>query len=119
MKIKIEKVGQNKCVRLCGRLDSQGAGSVYDAVVDLGAMSSGRVVLDLGSVTSATRAGCSAIFVAAKLLHFRTGSNLQVCEASPEVGSVLLNAGYAHLIQVLDRKGQPSLTESHLPKTQT
>lgn len=100
MEISIENAGPYNCVRLYGRLDSRGAASIYDAVVGLGALEPGRVVLNLGAVTHATRAGCSAIFVAAKMLHTRTGAKLCVVDAAPDMERLLERAGFDHLITV-------------------
>lgn len=96
MEISIENAGPYNS----GRLDSRRAASIYDAVVGLGSLRPGRVVLNLGSVTHATRAGCRAIFVAAKMLHTRTGVKLCIEDASPDMEELLEQAGFDHLITV-------------------
>lgn len=108
MEITIENAGQFSSVRLYGNLDSQGAGSVYDTIVGFGSTGPGHVVLHLGAVTSATRAGCRVIFVAAKLLQVRTGEKMLICDAPPNVAQLLRNAGFAHCIEILETSSEVS-----------
>ncbi|MEM1129943.1 MAG: STAS domain-containing protein [Pseudomonadota bacterium] len=100
MEISIENAGPYNSVRLYGQLDSQGAGSIYDAIVGLGSLGPGKVVVDMGSVTHATRAGCGALFVAAKLLHVRTGHKLFIYNTTCEIARLFESSGYNHMIQV-------------------
>ena len=100
MEISIEDVGPYSSVKLYGRLDSKGAGEIYDTIVELGSLGPGKVVVSVGSVTHATRAGCKALIVAAKLLHTRTGEKLLINDAAPEIASILKGAGFDHLIDV-------------------
>ncbi|MEM1131166.1 MAG: STAS domain-containing protein [Pseudomonadota bacterium] len=103
MELSIENAGPYVSVRLYGHLDSRGSGDIYDAVVGLGALGPGHVVLDLEAVTGATRAGCGVIFVAAKMLLVRSGRKLHIYNASPEVADILTKAGFDHLIDVRPR----------------
>lgn len=100
MELTIENAGPYTCVRLYGRLDSRGSASIYDAVVELGSLGPGNVILQMEMVTHATRAGCRAIFVAARMLNARARAPLWICDASPEVQSMLLGAGHDHLLRV-------------------
>ncbi|MEM9573589.1 MAG: STAS domain-containing protein [Pseudomonadota bacterium] len=100
MEISIENAGPYHSVRLCGRLDSKGAGSIYDTIVELGALGPGKVVVNTADVTHATRAGCRALIVAAKLHHARTGEKLLIYGASGEMSSILGGAGFDHLILI-------------------
>ncbi|MEM0946431.1 MAG: STAS domain-containing protein [Pseudomonadota bacterium] len=100
MEISVENAGPYNSVRLYGQLDSCGAGAIYEAIVELGSKGPGRVVVSVAEVTFATRAGCGALFVAAKLLHTRTGERMQITDASPEIASILNGAGFDHLVEV-------------------
>jgi len=100
MEISVENAGPYNSVRLYGRLDSKGAGSIYDAIVELGSLGAGKVVVSVAAVTHVTRAGCSALIVAAKMLHARTGERLLINDASPEFVSILSGAGFDHLILI-------------------
>ena len=100
MEISIENAGPHNSVRLYGKLDSRGAGAIYDTIVELGSLGPGKVVVNVGSVTHATRAGCRALIVAAKMLHTRTGEKLLIDDATPEIASILNGAGFSHLMQV-------------------
>lgn len=100
MEISIENAGPFNSVRLYGQLDSRGAGSIYDTIVGLGSLGPGKVVVNVGSVTLVTRAGCRALIVAAKMLHSKTGEKLVINDASPEFASVFAGSGFDHLIKV-------------------
>lgn len=100
MEISIENAGPFNSVRLYGQLDSKGAGSIYDTIVGLGSLGPGKVIVNVGSVTRVTRAGCSALIVAAKLFHTRTGERLHIYEASPAFISVLEGSGCDHFVQI-------------------
>lgn len=100
MEISIENAGPYNSVRLYGQLDSKGAGSIYDTIVELGCLGPGKVVVSVAAVTHVTRAGCRALIVAAKMLHARTGEKLLINDASPEMLSILSGAGFDHLILV-------------------
>ncbi|MEM1362076.1 MAG: STAS domain-containing protein [Pseudomonadota bacterium] len=103
MNISIENVGPYNSVRLYGRLDSVGAGSIYDAIVGLGSLGPGKVIVNMEAVTQATRAGCRALIVSAKMLHAKTGEKLLIYDASHEFAAILEGAGYDHLIEVQQR----------------
>ncbi|MEM9708817.1 MAG: hypothetical protein AAF871_08480 [Pseudomonadota bacterium] len=100
MEISIENAGTHVSVRLYGCLDARGAGSIYDAVVGLGSLGPGPVMLDLGQVTSAAQAGTGAIFVAAKMLKTKTGRRHQIRDASQDVAELLAHRGFDHLIDL-------------------
>ncbi|MEO0697828.1 MAG: hypothetical protein AAFY84_17225 [Pseudomonadota bacterium] len=100
MEVSIENAGPYNSVRLYGQLDSKGAGSIYDTIVGLGALGPGKVVVNVAAVTHATRAGCRALIVAAKMLHTRTGEKLLIDGASAEMVSILGGAGFDHLIVI-------------------
>lgn len=100
MEISIENAGPYNRVRLYGQLDSKGAGSVYDTIVELGSLGPSKVVVDAAAVTHATRAGCRALIVAAKMHHARTGEKLLIYGASGEMASILGGAGFDHLIEI-------------------
>ncbi|MCY4333458.1 MAG: hypothetical protein OXC60_02135 [Litoreibacter sp.] len=100
MKVSIEKTGPVTRVRLQGRLDSKGMGSVYDSIVNLGSIEPGKVMVYLSEVEQATRAGTKALIVAAKLLHTRTGEKLLVHDASRDIAAILEGSGYDHLFDV-------------------
>lgn len=100
MEISIENAGPYNSVRLYGQLDSKGAGSIYDTIVRLGALGPGKVVVNAAAVTHATRAGCRALVVAAKMLHTRTGEKLQIDGASAEMVTIIEGAGFDHLITI-------------------
>ncbi|MEM6467622.1 MAG: STAS domain-containing protein [Pseudomonadota bacterium] len=100
MKLSIEDLGLYKSVKLYGRLDSQSAGPIYDTLVGLGSLGPGKVIVNMSSVTVATRAGCKGLIVAAKMLHARTGQKLSIYGASGQVGTVLDQSGYEHLMEV-------------------
>ncbi|MDP5220806.1 STAS domain-containing protein [Ruegeria sp. 2205SS24-7] len=100
MEISIENAGPYNSVRLYGQLDSKGAGSIYDTIVELGSLGPGKVIISVAGVTHATRAGCRALIVAAKMLHARTGEKLLVYDASPELVTILRGAGFDHLIVI-------------------
>ncbi len=100
MEISIENAGPYNSVRLHGQLDSKGAVSIYDTIVELGALGPGKVVVNATTVTHATRAGCRALIVAAKMHHARTGEKLLICGASGEMASILGGAGFDHSIEV-------------------
>jgi len=100
VKISIENAGPITRARLYGRLDSKGMGSIYDAIVHLGSLGPGKIIVDLSEADQATRAGTRAFIVAAKMLHTRVGEKLLVHDASPEVAAILESSGYDHLIDV-------------------
>lgn len=100
MEISIEYAGPYNSVRLYGQLDSKGAGSIYDMIVELGVLGPGKVVVNAAAVTHATRAGCRALIVAAKLHHARTGEKLLIHGATGEMASILGGAGFDHLIVI-------------------
>lgn len=100
MEISIENAGPYTSVRLYGCLDSKGAGSIYDAIVGLGSSGPGKVIVDMAAVTHATRAGSSALLVAAKMLRARTGEKLMIYDASREVAALIEGSGHDHLIEV-------------------
>ncbi|MEM9229385.1 MAG: hypothetical protein AAGB10_07230 [Pseudomonadota bacterium] len=100
VEISIENAGPYNSVRLYGQLDSKGAGSIYDSIVELGSLGPGKVVVGVAGVTHATRAGCRALIVAAKMLQARTGQKLLIHGASAEMVSILSGAGFDHLIVI-------------------
>lgn len=100
MEISIENAGPFTSVRLYGSLDSRGAGSIYDAIIGLGSSGPGKVIVNMAAVTQATRAGSSALIVAAKMLRAKTGEKLLIYDASPEVAALVEGSGHDHLIEV-------------------
>lgn len=100
MEIKIASAGPYTSVKLNGRLDGVGVGSIYDAIIGLGSLGPGKVIVNMAAVTHATRAGSSALIVAAKMLRARTGEKLLIYDASPEVASLFKGSGHNHLIEV-------------------
>ena len=103
MQINIENAGPYISVKLDGRLDSKGAGSIYDAIIGLGSLGPGRVIVNMAAVTHATRAGSSALIVAAKILRAKTGEKLLIYDASPQVAALLEGSVHNHLIDVHSR----------------
>ncbi|WP_305985162.1 STAS domain-containing protein [Roseibium sp. MMSF_3544] len=100
MEINTENAGPYTSVRLDGRLDSKGAGSIYDAIIGLGSLGPGKVIVNMAAVTHATRAGSGALIVAAKMLRVRTGEKLLIYNASPQVAALIDGSGHNHLIEV-------------------
>lgn len=100
MEINIENAGPYTSVKLKGRLNSVGVGSIYDALIGLGSLGPGKVIVNMAAVTHATRAGSSALIVAAKMLRARTGEKLLICNASHQVASLIEGSGHNHLIEV-------------------
>jgi anti-anti-sigma factor len=107
--LSIEDAGSCLRLRLRGRLDCGSAASAHDTIV-ASAASGRRVHLDLSGVDAATRAGCRAIFVAAKLLHGR-GGRITIIGARPNVRLVLGKAGFDAVIEFRDGVASPDAAE--------
>jgi anti-anti-sigma factor len=105
LEISIEDAGPDIRLGLRGTLDTSISSSVYDAIVASAAAPSGQVHLDLSGLYAATRAGCRAIYVAAKLLYGR-GGRMTIYGASPNIELVLKNAGFDALLEF--REPSPS-----------
>lgn len=117
MEINIEHAGPYTSVRLSGRLDSKGAGSIYDAIIGLGSLGPGKVVVNMAAVTQATRAGSSALIVAAKMLRANTGEKLLIHDASPQVAALVASSGHNHLIEVHSSTNDQTQGVDHLDET--
>ena len=101
LEVSIEEAGSRARVSLHGILDSASAASVYDAIVATAAVPGRRLQMDLSGLDAATRTGCRAIFVAAKLLHGR-GGGVTIFGARPNVLRILANAGFDALLEFRD-----------------
>jgi anti-anti-sigma factor len=101
LELLIETADPGTRLSLRGTLDTTTGASVHDWIVGSAAMPPHRVHLDLSGLEAATRAGCRAIFVAARLLH-RRGGGLAIHGARPDVERVLGNAGFVAVIAVGD-----------------
>ncbi len=97
----IEHRGSTARLCLRGTLDMASAASVYDIIVASAAAPVSLLHVDLSGLEAATRAGCRAINVAAKLLHHR-GGRLTIFGARPNVEPVLTNTGFDALIDFRD-----------------
>ena len=101
LEVSIEDAGASTRFCLRGVLDTSSAASAYDTIVACAAAPSRRVHLDLSGVDAASRAGCRAIYVAAKLLHGR-GGRMTIFGARPKVASVLKGAGFDAVFEFCD-----------------
>lgn len=108
LEVLIETADPGTRIALRGTLDTTTAAPVYDRIVGAAAVPPHRVHLDLSGLEAATRAGCRAIFVAARLLH-RHGGGLTILGARPEIGRILRNAGFDAVIAFRDRAYARSL----------
>ena len=115
MEVSIENAGPFGRVYLHGRLTTATASGVYDAIVGLGSEPSGKVVVHAEGLEAATRAGCRAIIVAAKLLSVRRGK-LVICGANDAVKRVLSKAGFDYLITFCATENE-ALLLLHAPRT--
>jgi anti-anti-sigma factor len=111
--VSIEKAGSNIRLCLCGTLDSASAASAYDLIVASAVVPTRQLHLDLNGLDAATRAGCRAIHVAAKLLHSRSG-RMSIFGAKPNVEAVLKNTGFDNLIQFQDGEAPSAVAASTL-----
>lgn len=101
LEVSIEAAGSNTRLRLRGTLAASSAASAYDAIVAAAAAPGRQVHLDLSGLEDATRAGCRAVLVAAKLLHGR-GGRMTIFGARPRVELVLKNAGFDAVLRFRD-----------------
>ncbi|MEM1274061.1 MAG: STAS domain-containing protein [Pseudomonadota bacterium] len=116
MEISIENAGPFTRVRLYGRLDGKGMGSIYDTIVGLGSLGPGKLIVNLSDVDQATRAGTRALIIAAKMRHTRIGEKLVIEDASPEIAAVLKGSGVDHFIEVTIRSELQSHVAAWSPR---
>lgn len=96
--ISVEHTGTNARLCLRGTLDMASAASVYDTIIASASLPVRQLHVDLSGLDAATRAGCRAINVAAKLLHNR-GGRLTIIGARPNVKPALTDTGFDILME--------------------
>jgi len=98
LNLAVEIAGPITRLSLRGILDMASAASTYDTIVASAEAPTLQVYLDLNDLETATRAGCRAIRVAAKLLQ-RRGGQMTIYGAHPSVEALLVNSGFDSLIE--------------------
>lgn len=109
----IDHAGSGTRLCLRGTLDTTTAAAAYDEIIAAAAVPGRQMRLDLSGLDAATRAGCRAIFVAARLLHFH-GGRTTVYGARPNVAAVLKNAGFDAVLEFHDGAAPPVSPEAAL-----
>ncbi|KMW59683.1 hypothetical protein AIOL_004665 [Candidatus Rhodobacter oscarellae] len=83
---------------LVGQLDSRGAGQIYDQLVEFVRGKTEDVTINTEAVTSFTRAGCSVLFVAAKLAQAK-GAKVRIRNASSGMERMCMATGFGSLLK--------------------
>jgi anti-anti-sigma factor len=100
MHLSVEEMPEGiTCIRLVGRLDTQGAQEIETQLAGHLAVDKGRFILDLEQVSFLASIGIRNFILSAQMLK-RRGGKVALARPIPEVAKILTHAGIDLLVPV-------------------